>query len=173
MSKPAARDKSQETAILMQDAVDAVDAMIEAEAVQAEPAAEAPALEALMATMKAMQDKIDRLEGRQTETYPDDESLFIAKPSGEQWSDRVLDVATKSYVEVQMSATAFYGPFASNEAISAYIGSKKGKRPNDGYEWDGVRTVTGREKRTIEAQERADRERQGGGTRITNYFGGR
>ena len=164
MNKPTAREKVAETSVM---------AETEATQAEAEAQAEPSALEQLMATMKAMQDKIDRLEGRQTEAYPDDESLFIAKPSGEQWSDRVLDVASKSYVEVQMSATAFFGPFESNAAVAAYIGSKKGKRPNDSYEWDGVRTVTGREKRTIEAQERSDRERQGGGTRIPNYFGGR
>ena len=166
MSKPAAREKAQETSVFEE-----AQPVLEPEAAPAE--GEPSALEALMATMKAMQEKIDRLEGRQSEAYPDDDMLFIAKPSGEQWSDRVLDLATKSYVEVQMSATAFYGPFASNEAVAAYIGAKQGKRPNDGYEWDGVRTVTGREKRSIEAQERAERDRQGTGPRLPSYFGAR
>lgn len=173
MSKPmpAAKDKAQETPVIVQEAVEGIAALIEAEDA-AESQVSSESREGELATLvKALQARLDQLEGRQAEDYADDDKLFIAKPSGEQWSERRLDVGTKSYVDVQMQATAFYGPFESDQAVSAYLSAKRGKKSDAFVEWEGVRVVKGREKRTIEAKERADRESQGLVPRIPAYFG--
>lgn len=164
MSKPspAARDKAPETSILDEAPQAEVDQP------EAQPSDRESELSALV---RAMQARLDQLEGRQNESYGDDDKLFIAKSAGEQWSERRLDAASKSYVDVQMQATAFFGPFNTPEAIAAYLNAKKGKRPGDYMEWEDVRTVTGREKRKIEAQERADRENSGIAPKLPKYFG--
>lgn len=165
--QPVAKDKAPETSVLTEAP--------QAEVVESEEIlVPAPDRESeLAALVKAMQARLDQLEGRQNESYGDDDKLFIAKGAGEQWSERRLDKASKSYVDVQMQATAFYGPFNTPEAIAAYLNAKKGKRAGDYMEWEDVRTVTGREKRQIEAQERADREDQGLVPKIPQYFGSR
>ena len=167
MTKPVAREKEPETSV------------IEVVAPEAPQAETQPSLEGLRADepnplealVKALQARLDTLEGRTNESYADDAALFIAKQHGEQWSERRLDVASKSYVDVQMSATAFFGPFNTPEAVAAYLNAKKGRRPNDYLDWENVRTVTGREKRTIEANERTSRESQGIAPKIPKYFG--
>lgn len=166
MTKPApvAREKAQESSVLDE----APPAEVEQPEVQASDRESE-----LAALVKAMQARLDQLEGRQNETYADDDKLFIAKAGGENWSERRLDVATKSYVDIEMRATAFFGPFNTPEAVAAYLNAKKGKRPNDFMEWEDVRTVTGREKRKIEATERTDRENSGVVPRIPQYFQGR
>lgn len=174
-AQPVAREKPAETSVMANtapgesqvvDIADQVDAVA-----YAEPGPDRES--ELAALVKAMQARLDQLEGRQNESYADDDKLFIAKSAGEQWSERRLDMASKSYVDVQMQATAFFGPFNTPEAIAAYLNAKKGKRAGDYMEWEDVRTVTGREKRKIEAQERADREDQGPVPKIPQYFGGR
>lgn len=190
MTKPAARDKPAETSVMTSalpedqpqvsllqevdkfvDAAQAADRESELAAlVKADSATRESELSALV---RAMQARLDQLEGRQNESYGDDDKLFIAKSAGEQWSERKLNRLTKSYEDVQMQATAFFGPFNTPEAIAAYLNAKKGKRAGDYMEWEDVRTVTGREKRKIEANERADREDQGLVPKIPQYFGGR
>lgn len=112
-------------------------------------------LETLVAKLQA---RLDQLEGRQIENYPDDDKLFIAKPNGDKWSERRIDPGSKQYVDMEMNATAFYGPFLTEEAVSAYLDAKRSRREDSYITWQSVRTVTGREKRQIQANERAERE---------------
>ena len=123
--QPAARDKAPETSILAEaqeaeveqanelppgttsDASPSADRESELAAlVKADSATRESELSALV---RAMQARLDQLEGRQNESYADDDKLFIAKSAGEQWSERRLDTASKRYVDVQMQATAFFG----------------------------------------------------------------
>lgn len=112
----------------------------------------------LATLVAALQARLDQLEGRQIENYPDDDKLFIAKHNGEKWSERRIDPQSRQYVEMEMNATAFYGPFTSEEAVAAYLDAKRSRREDSYIAWQGVRTVTGREKRQIQAAERAERE---------------
>lgn len=160
--QPVAKDKPQEASVIEAPPAEVIES-------ESKPLAETD----MAALVRALQARLDQLEGRQNEDYGDDDKLFIAKPSGEQWTERRLNVATKSYEDVQMSATAFFGPFASDEAVSAYLSAKRGKKADSYVEWEGTRVVKGREKRTIEARERADREGQGIAPRVPNYFSGR
>ena len=112
----------------------------------------------LKSMIEALQARIAQLEGVQSENYPDDDKLFIAKPGGEKWSERRIDPQSKQYVEMEMNATAFYGPFVTEEAVSAYLDAKRSRREDSYVAWQGVKTVTGRERRQIMAKEREERE---------------
>lgn len=160
MSKPAVQVKTQEVPVFTLEATPSTP-----------PSTEPSAVEQLLETIKKLQTRLDLVEGRQEENYPDDSKLFIAKPNGEQWSERRIDPGSKSYIEVEARATAFYGPFATPEAAAAYLEAKKGRRDDSHITWGNVYTVTGAEKRKIEAEERADRERDTLPAKPA-YFGG-
>lgn len=154
----SAQPKTAESPVLPPEPPAEAEVIVAEEEPQGEPetaTAAAPSQDDLLQIIRELKSRLDRVEGRQEESFPDDDKLFIAKDRGRVWEDRVIDPATKSYVDVQRVQTAFYGPFLSQEAISAYISAKGKKRDGAYMEWEDIRTVTGREKREIEARERA------------------
>lgn len=153
----SAQPKTAESPVLPPEPPAEAEVIVAEEEPQGEPvpAATAASQDDLLQIIRELKSRLDRVEGRQEESFPDDDKLFIAKDRGRVWEDRVIDPVTKSYVDVQRVQTAFYGPFLSQEAISAYISAKGKKREGAYMEWEDIRTVTGREKREIEARERA------------------
>lgn len=97
-----------------------------------------------------------------------DELLFLARPNGNQWSERVV-IDNKTTV-VDFTGTAFYGPFDNLEQINTYLDEKGRKRPDSAIDWQSVKTMSGAEARKILAFERNERLRQFGGLTAVNIL---
>lgn len=112
----------------------------------------------LVADFEAMTAKMAKIEAQSEVDYPDDNKLFISVAGARTWPE--LREQNKQIVEITMVATGFYGPFEADgeEAISAYLTNKRTRSEEGEVRWRNAVTVTGREKRAIEASERAERE---------------
>ncbi len=117
-----------------------------------EPSTPAPDLHALIAELNDLRAQMSKMQGQVHDAFPDDDKLYIRQPNGRRWTEpRRVD---KTIVDVEFSMSAFYGPFETEEATSAYLTEKRLKRPGNDILWEGTRLVTGREKRQIESVER-------------------
>lgn len=111
-----------------------------------------PDISALMAELAELRSSMAKMQGQVHDAFPDDDKLYIRQPNGRRWTEpRRVD---KTLVDVEFTMSAFYGPFATEEAMGTYLAAKASKRPGNDLLWEGVSYVTGREKRQIEAQER-------------------
>lgn len=131
----------------------------------------------LVADLEAMSAKMAKIEAQSEADYPDDYKLFIAVAGDRTWPE--LREQNKAIVEVVMTATGFYGPFEQDgeASIAAYLENKRTRNEEGAVRWRNATTVTGREKRAIEASERAERESTDYGRDVsklgTNIFASR
>lgn len=98
-----------------------------------------------------------------TDTY-----LFIARPNGEPWEERiVVDGKTKL---IEGRRTAFYGPFDTQEQIDEYLEAKRNKRQDGSIDWQTVYTIVGKEARRLRWSEKQDIKKQFGGSPAVNIL---
>lgn len=97
-----------------------------------------------------------------------DSSLFLARPNGNQWQERVvIDGKTR---QIDMVGTAFYGPFASLEDVNVYLDEKGRKRHDSAIDWSNVQVLEGREARKLLSKERQERLQKYGGLTAVNIL---
>jgi hypothetical protein len=118
-----------------------------------------PSQEEMAALMLEMSAEIKELKAqvattaKQVESTYDltDDLFFICKPNGRKWQER--KIINRQAIMVDMTGTAFYGPFNEREDIDKYLQAKSRKRQDSAFEWEGVSTMTGREARHLRAEE--------------------
>ena len=97
-----------------------------------------------------------------------DQLLFLARPNGEQWEDRI--VVDKKTVRIEGTQTAFFGPFDNETQITTYLTEKLRKRPDAAMEWGNVRPMKGHEARALRRREMDERKKQYGGSPAMNIL---
>lgn len=120
--------------------------------------------EDLIALVQSMRGELDSLKEATAglidrDTYATDltdEMFYIAKPGGQKWEER--RVRDKRTVLVEFVGTAFFGPFPDNKMIETYLKEKSRKREDSYLEWESISVMTGKQARTLDRQEKADRE---------------
>lgn len=118
-----------------------------------------PDIKAVLEQMRSMQEELTALRAEQQrwvereELQKDimDDLFFLAKPNGNKWEERV--VRDKRVTMVEMTGTAFYGPFEDRDQVDEYLAAKARKREDNHFLWTGLTLMTGREARALDRQE--------------------
>lgn len=118
-----------------------------------------PDIKAVLEQMRSMQEELTALRAEQQrwvereELQKDimDDLFFLAKPNGNKWEERV--VRDKRVTMVEMTGTAFYGPFEDRDQVDEYLATKARKREDNHLLWTGLTLMTGREARALDRQE--------------------
>lgn len=146
-----------------------------------EPTAVAvPTQEELLSILKSLQSMVLtqtqeiaalKAAAPQRVTYEEDltdELLFLARPNGEHWEDRI--VVDNKTVRIEGYRTAFFGPFDSEGDVTKYLTEKLRKRPDAASEWADVKSVKGHEARRLRADERQEIQRRHPGQAAVNIL---
>lgn len=124
-----------------------------------------PEGEELAVLLQTMRDQIADLKAELSETSRkvdseydlSDDMIYLCRPNGERWVER--RVVDKKAVSIDCAATAFYGPFETEENVDIYLTEKRSKREDSYVEWQDVTPRSGREARAIRKAEDAEREK--------------
>lgn len=123
-----------------------------------------PEGEELAVLLQTMRNEIADLKAELSETSRkvdseydlSDDMIYLCRPNGERWVER--RVVDKKAVSIDCAATAFYGPFETEELVDEYLTEKRSKREDSYVEWADVTPRSGREARAIRRAEDEDRE---------------
>lgn len=119
----------------------------------------------IAAMLQAMRDEISDLKAELSETSRkvesdydlSDDLIYLCRPDGERWVER--RVVDKRAVSIDMTATAFYGPFEDESTVAQYLTEKRSKREDSGARWAEVYPLSGREARALRRDETDEREK--------------
>lgn len=129
-------------------------------------AIELPSQEELVQIIRELQTEVTTLREGQADLAQQaaasadttDNYFYIAQPNGHRWEERrVVDGRT---MNIEFVATAFFGPFATEEDTQKYLATKRERREDSFLEWQNARVIRGREAKAIDAKETAEREKQ-------------
>ncbi len=116
--------------------------------------------EQLMAMLVKQGDQITRLEQSMTDIEANegieggflDSGVFLARPNGNKWEERVIGEDGRTIL-VEAYSTQFYGPFEDEEKAMVYLNAKAKARSGNNMIWnlDILSIVSRREAKQIEA----------------------